>query len=120
MNRRNNLNTLWPNTRAPSSENSSINKKNSSWLTRFLEARIFLRLPAKNLQELISQLEEIYIPKGSNIIAPNLSADFFYILKEGQVDINWNHQSFTTINEGSGFGESDQTVLGGDVGGFVD
>ena len=105
MNRRNNLNPLWPNTQSPSTKSSSINKKNSRWLTRFLEARIFLRLPAKNLQELISQLEEINISKGSSIIAPNQSADYFYILKEGQVDINWNHQSFTTLDEGNGFGE---------------
>ncbi len=77
----------------------------SRWLTHYLAAKIFLKLPAKNLQVLISQLREINVAADELITSAGDSADFYYIIKEGTVDLSFQQQSISTLGEGEGFGE---------------
>ena len=75
------------------------------WLTHYLESRVFLRLPAKNLQSLITQLEEVQVQANTTLITPNSPADYYYIIKQGTLDMFHDQQHVTTLSEGEGFGE---------------
>ncbi len=77
----------------------------SRWLTHYLAAKVFLKLPAKNLQVLISQLHEIKVAADELITSAGDRADFYYIIKEGAVNLDFQQQKISTLREGEGFGE---------------
>ena len=86
-------------------QDSPISSAPNRWLTQFLESRVFLRLPAKNLQALITQFEEVHVQAGRTVVTPNTQADYYYIIKHGMLDMYDTNDHIAMLCEGEGFGE---------------
>lgn len=54
------------------------------WVTTLLKSPIFQRLPAANLQNILSNLEEIQVNAGQEIIHQDEPGDYYYIIKQGR------------------------------------
>ena len=70
----------------------------------------FSALSANSLDELAGKLEKINMNAGEKIIRQNSPPDFFYFLKEGEVEINQRTRfgqdaKISSLKSGAGFGE---------------
>lgn len=86
-------------------QQNQASSKSNQWLTCFLESRVFLRLPAKNLQTLIASLEEINVKAGDTVISPQTATTHYYIIKDGSLDMLADDEFIATLSEGNSFGE---------------
>ena len=83
----------------------------TDWLTCFLQAKVFMRLPPSNIRELLSQMEEIPVKAGQEIMRQGESDDYYYIVKEGRCRVTTKAPSgkgevdVAELREGDGFGE---------------
>lgn len=83
----------------------------TDWLTRFIQAKVFMRLPASNIRELLSRMEEIPVTAGQVIMRQGESDDYYYIVKEGRCRVTTKAPSgkgvveVAELREGDGFGE---------------
>ncbi len=93
--------------------------QNTEWLKRFLRASVFLKLPPKNLQSFIDQLEEIPFVTEQPIIERGPETNYYYIIKRGRCRITHNldkhsePQQATNLGPGEGFGEDAEALSGG-------
>lgn len=55
----------------------------SEWMMAMLRSQTFLKLPASNIQELFSRMEEITVKTGDTIIHFGDEGDFYYMIKQG-------------------------------------
>lgn len=83
----------------------------SEWMMAMLQSQIFLRLPAQNIQELFSRLEELDVSKGDIIVRFGEEGGFYYMVKTGRCQVSRpttdgaGEEVLAEIGRGSSFGE---------------
>jgi len=81
------------------------------WMTRFLQSKVFLKLPAQNIQALMMRLEEVHTQAGQTIIRQGDDDGYYYILKRGSCSVTRKHapqaeeMELAVLTVGAGFGE---------------
>ncbi|MGH8552953.1 MAG: cyclic nucleotide-binding domain-containing protein, partial [Methylococcales bacterium] len=69
-------------------EVSDIPEEDSDdWMTTLLKSPIFQRLPATNLQKVLTCVEEIQVTKGASILKQGEPGDYYYIIKQGRCSL---------------------------------
>ncbi|MCP5444139.1 MAG: cyclic nucleotide-binding domain-containing protein [Chromatiaceae bacterium] len=66
---------------------SAPNAEDSEWMMSMLQTRVFLKLPAANIQSLFSRLVEIKVKAGDKIIEYGKPGDYYYMIKEGRCKV---------------------------------
>lgn len=66
--------------KAPSAEDSE-------WMMSMLQTKVFLKLPAANIQSLFARLVEIKVKAGDRIIEYGAPGDYYYMIKEGRCKV---------------------------------
>ncbi|MBN2701764.1 MAG: cyclic nucleotide-binding domain-containing protein [Methylothermaceae bacterium] len=59
-------------------------EETTDWMTKLFKSPIFQRLPASNLQKVLSRLQEVEVSRGEKIIAQGDYGDALYILRAGK------------------------------------
>lgn len=81
----------------------------SEWMMAMLQSQIFLRLPAQNIQELFSRMEELDVKKGDVIVRYGEEGGFYYMVKTGRCQvsrpIDGEDEVLAEIGRRSSFGE---------------
>jgi CRP-like cAMP-binding protein len=81
----------------------------SEWMMAMLQSQIFLRLPAQNIQELFSRMEELDVKRGDVIVSYGEEGGFYYMVKTGRCQVsrpsNSGDEVLAEIGRGSSFGE---------------
>ena len=83
----------------------------TDWLTCFLQAKVFMRLPPSNIRELLSRMEEMPVTAGQEIMRQGENDDYYYIVKEGRCRVTTKSPSgkgevdVAELRVGDGFGE---------------
>ena len=83
----------------------------NDWMTCFLQSKVFLRLPAQNIQALMMRLEEVKVKAGQVVIRQGDDDGYYYIIKSGRCRVTRKHSpkdkelELATLNVGEGFGE---------------
>lgn len=83
----------------------------AQWLKLFLRSNAFLKLPAGNLQTLVSRMEEVPVRAGQVIIHQGGNANNYYIVKSGhcrvlrQIPGSEHPIELAALGAGEGFGE---------------
>ncbi|MGR9107617.1 MAG: cyclic nucleotide-binding domain-containing protein, partial [Gammaproteobacteria bacterium] len=73
---------------AASYEVSDIPEESSGdWMTTLLKSPIFQRLPAANLQKVLTSMEEIEVKAGELVVKQGEPGDFYYIIKKGRCSL---------------------------------
>ncbi len=57
------------------------------WMTTLLKSPIFQRLPAANLQKVLTSLEEIHVAAGESVLKQGDRGDYYYIIKQGRCSL---------------------------------
>lgn len=83
----------------------------TDWMMRFLQSRAFLKLPTKNIQKVLMNMEETLANKGDSIIRQGDEGDYYYIIKHGSCTVSRRPAEkseqvrLAKMVEGDGFGE---------------
>ena len=83
----------------------------SQWLKLFLHSHAFLKLPAANLQTLVSRMEEVPVRAGQVIVHQGGNANNYYIIQSGQCRVlrqipgTNDPLELAILEAGDGFGE---------------
>lgn len=83
----------------------------NDWMTCFLQSKVFLRLPAQNIQALMMRLEEVPVKAGQVVIRQGDDDGYYYIIKSGRCKVTRKHTpqdkpiELATLSVGEGFGE---------------
>ena len=81
------------------------------WMTRFLQSKVFLKLPAQNIQALMMRLEEVHMEAGQTVIRQGDDDGNYYIIKKGTCSVTRKHSpqaeeiELAVLTVGAGFGE---------------
>ncbi len=62
-------------------------ESSDDWMTTMLQSRVFQKLPAKNLQQVMMGLEEVKLKKGEPVVRQGDKGDYYYIIKEGHCSV---------------------------------
>lgn len=83
----------------------------TGWIMRFLQSPAFLKLPTKNIQQVLMSMEEIHVEKGNTIVQQGEEGDYYYVIKHGCCIVSRHPAEkaeevrLATLVEGDGFGE---------------
>jgi|GEM_PF-1887700 len=83
----------------------------NDWMTCFLQSKVFLRLPAQNIQALMMRLEEVKVKAGQVVIRQGDDDGYYYIIKSGRCRVSRKHSpkdkelELAVLTVGEGFGE---------------
>lgn len=82
----------------------------SDWMTRILQSKAFLQVPAGNIQSMFMRIEEIDVKAGDVIIKQGSAGDFYYVIKVGRCKVSRLAKSGSTLTlaklkAGDAFGE---------------
>lgn len=83
----------------------------NDWMTRFLQSKVFLKLPAQNIQALMMRMEEVTVRNGQIIIRQGDDDGYYYIIKRGHCRVTRrfnphdNGVDLAELTIGAGFGE---------------
>jgi CRP-like cAMP-binding protein/rhodanese-related sulfurtransferase len=83
----------------------------NDWMTCFLQSKVFLRLPAQNIQALMMRLEEVKVKAGQVVIRQGDDDGYYYIIKSGRCRVSRKHSpkdkelELAMLAVGEGFGE---------------
>ncbi len=90
-------------------QNQGPSALDSEWMMAMLQTQIFLRLPAQNIQELFSRMDEINVKKGETIVRFGEHGGFYYMVKTGRCQVSRptanDEEILAEIGRGSSFGE---------------
>ena len=80
------------------------------WMTRILQSRAFLQVPAPNIQAMFMRIQEVPVKAGDVIIKQGDDGDYYYIIKNGRCKVTRTSKSNTqltlaTLKDGDAFGE---------------
>ncbi|OGT65360.1 MAG: hypothetical protein A3I13_01885 [Gammaproteobacteria bacterium RIFCSPLOWO2_02_FULL_47_50] len=80
------------------------------WMTRILQSRAFLQVPAANIQAMFMRIQEVPVQAGDLIIKQGDDGDYYYIIKHGRCKVTRTSKSNTqltlaTLKDGDAFGE---------------
>ncbi len=96
------------------SKQDDINKGpsalDSEWMMAMLQTETFKRLPAQNIQELFSRMEELTVNEGDEIVRYGEDGGFYYMVKSGRCQVSrptpdGGEDILAEIGRGSSFGE---------------
>ncbi len=62
-------------------------ESSDDWMTTLLKSPIFQRLPAANLQKVLTGMEEIKVKAGELVVRQGHSGDYYYIIKQGRCSL---------------------------------
>ncbi len=82
----------------------------SEWMMAMLQTETFKRLPAQNIQELFSRMEELTVEEGDVIVRYGEDGGFYYMVKIGRCQVSrptsgGDEEVLAEIGRGSSFGE---------------
>lgn len=89
----------------------AVAQNHSQWLKLFLHSHAFLKLPAANLQTLVSRMEEVPVRAGQVIVHQGGNANNYYIIQTGQCRVlrqipgTSDPLELAILGSGDGFGE---------------
>jgi CRP-like cAMP-binding protein len=80
------------------------------WMTRILQSKAFLQVPAANIQQMFMRMEEVPVRAGDTIIKQGDDGDYYYIIKTGKCKVTRSSKGVTeltlaTLGDGDAFGE---------------
>lgn len=85
-------------------------EEESDWMTRILQSKAFLQVPAANIQAMFMRIEEVPVKAGDVIIKQGGEGDYYYIIKHGRCKVTRTSKTNTqltlaTLKDGDAFGE---------------
>ncbi|MDJ0893295.1 MAG: cyclic nucleotide-binding domain-containing protein, partial [Gammaproteobacteria bacterium] len=81
------------------------------WMTRMLQSELFRRLPASNIQRILSLMEPLEVDSGDVILSQGSAGDYFYVIDKGRCEVTRSAPSvkrdirLAVLHEGHSFGE---------------
>ena len=63
------------------------NGTSENWMTRMLQAEVFIKLTPTDIQRLLQKLESVNVKAGDVIIRQGDEGDYFYIIREGRCSV---------------------------------
>lgn len=80
------------------------------WMTRILQSKAFLQVPAANIQQMFMRMQEMAFKPGDAIIKQGEDGDYYYIIKHGKCKVTRASKSgpeltLATLGDGDAFGE---------------
>ncbi len=96
------------------SDNTDMNKGpsalDSEWMMAMLQTETFKRLPALNIQELFSRMDELNVKEGDVIVRHGEDGGFYYMVKAGRCQVSrptaeGGVEILAELGRGSSFGE---------------
>lgn len=90
--------------------NNGPSALDSEWMMAMLQTETFQRLPAQNIQELFSRMEELRVKEGEVIVRYGEDGGFYYMVKSGRCQVSrptsdGGEEILAEIGRGSSFGE---------------
>ena len=92
----------------------SENKEDEAgdWMTRILQSKAFMQVPAANIQAIFMRIQEIPVKAGDVIIKQGDEGDFYYIIQHGRCKVTRTSKTNTqltlaTLKDGDAFGEEE-------------
>jgi CRP-like cAMP-binding protein len=82
----------------------------ADWMTRMLRSNIFFRVPAANIQAILTRMESVRARAGDLIVEQEGDGDYFYIIKSGCAEVirkaaGGREVKLAEKGVGDGFGE---------------
>jgi CRP-like cAMP-binding protein len=80
------------------------------WMTRILQSKAFLQVPAANIQQMFMRMQEMPFKAGDAIIRQGDDGDYYYIIKHGKCKVTRASKTgpeltLATLGDGDAFGE---------------
>lgn len=80
------------------------------WMTRILQSKAFLQVPAANIQAMFMRIQEMPVKAGDVIIKQGEDGDYYYIIKHGRCKVTRTSKTgsqltLATLKDGDAFGE---------------
>jgi CRP-like cAMP-binding protein len=80
------------------------------WMTRILQSKAFLQVPAANIQQMFMRMQEVAFKTGDTIIKQGDDGDYYYIIKHGKCKVTRASKAgpeltLATLGDGDAFGE---------------
>jgi CRP-like cAMP-binding protein len=80
------------------------------WMTRILQSKAFLQVPAANIQQMFMRMQEVAFKTGDAIIKQGDDGDYYYIIKHGKCKVTRPSKTgaelvLATLGDGDAFGE---------------
>jgi CRP-like cAMP-binding protein len=80
------------------------------WMTRILQSKAFLQVPAANIQQMFMRMQEMPFKPGDMIIKQGDDGDYYYIIKHGKCKVTRASKAgpdltLATLGDGDAFGE---------------
>jgi CRP-like cAMP-binding protein len=84
--------------------------EDGDWMTRILQSKAFLQVPAANIQAMFMRMQEVPVKAGEVIIKQGDEGDYYYIIKNGRCKVtraskNNTELTLATLGNGDAFGE---------------
>lgn len=81
----------------------------TDWMTRILQSKAFLQVPAGNIQAMFMRIEEVVVKAGETIIKQGDPGDFYYVIKQGKCKVGRLSKTgasltLATLKDGDAFG----------------
>jgi CRP-like cAMP-binding protein len=90
-------------------ENRSASKEDSEWMMAMLRTGIFLQLPASNIHELFSRMEQQDVTAGTEVVRHGEEGDYYYMIKKGRCQVsrpkNGDQEVLAELGRNDCFGE---------------
>ncbi|MGH8121004.1 MAG: cyclic nucleotide-binding domain-containing protein, partial [Gammaproteobacteria bacterium] len=85
-------------------------EEEGDWMTRILQSKAFLQVPAANIQAMFMRIQEAPVKAGDVIIKQGEEGDYYYIIKHGRCKVTRTSKTNTqltlaTLKDGDAFGE---------------
>ena len=82
----------------------------ADWMTRILQSRAFLQIPAANIQAMFMRMQEVPMRAGETVIKQGDDGDYYYIIKAGKAKViraakTGPELTLATLKDGDAFGE---------------
>lgn len=82
----------------------------ADWMTRILQSRAFLQIPAANIQAMFMRMQEVPMRAGETVIKQGDDGDYYYIIKAGKAKVIRSAKTgpeltLATLKDGDAFGE---------------
>jgi CRP-like cAMP-binding protein len=94
---------------ARSEENHGTSREDSDWMMAMLRTGIFLKLPASNIHELFSRMEQLDVNAGAEIVRYGDEGDYYYMIKKGRCQVsrpaNGEEEVLAELGRNDCFGE---------------
>jgi len=92
------------------SEEEGGGDADGDWMTRILQSKAFLQVPAANIQQMFMRMQEMPFKAGDTIIKQGDDGDYYYIIKHGKCKVTRAGKAgpdltLATLGDGDAFGE---------------